>query len=681
MATKARQQYFADEDSLQKKSREFSIADEIQQKIDSVEEWAQVNVIETVKVNWTALVPDANKAVNIDVPEVIDNLYTVAADDALSAKQWKLLYDYIQNLQTIGRFLSNWDTATWLPITNPSESPYQYKAWDYYRVSNVAVSPASNYRPDGSSYTIWVASTTVETLYVAVSDLYLYDGTDWILLSNSWSGIAVDSSLSTTSTNPVENRVITNALNWKHPWAISNVAPSNPVEWMLWYDTVNDELKTYNWTAWQTEWTKMVVLEYGVSTWQDFIDAYNENAIVYCKVSSWSSGYRMAFMAYTAWQWTPTEVEFQYYRSRSSHSQSSTQLDEVYVYKLTNAWVWTTTQRDTWAEMIAGTWIWITFNSSGATINNSWVTSVNWNTWAVTVEEVPSWWTEWQVLTQTNNWPAWQNPTIWAEIEYVTQAEYNALPSSKLTDWKHYVIYTSDSPTPPTPWQPWANTLAYWKLNWDLNDSSGNNRNLTNAWWLTFATVDGVECAYYDWVWTGDCYAYCQTLPTPSVITINIWAKANNSWTWSYARWLFHTNCYNSRPNEWVRWEYYSGSLFPNVLVWSWFDFNDIVYNWIDYNSIRDKWCLWTVVYDNTTYKVDIYFNGQSYGSSTFSTYHPSGNWCWFFTLWTGFNATDSWISRKWYGWISDSIIEDKARTAQEVADYFNQTKWDYWIS
>jgi hypothetical protein len=38
MATHARQQYFADETSLQKQSREFSIADEIQQKIDSVEE-------------------------------------------------------------------------------------------------------------------------------------------------------------------------------------------------------------------------------------------------------------------------------------------------------------------------------------------------------------------------------------------------------------------------------------------------------------------------------------------------------------------------------------------------------------------------------------------------------------------------------------------------------------------
>ena len=135
MATKARQQYFADESSLSKDKREFSIADDIQQKIASVETWAEVNTIETVKVNWIALTPDANKAVNINVPDVIDNLYTVDATDALSAKQWKILYDYIQNLLTIGRFLSNWNSATGLPVTNPSESPYTYKAWDYYRVS------------------------------------------------------------------------------------------------------------------------------------------------------------------------------------------------------------------------------------------------------------------------------------------------------------------------------------------------------------------------------------------------------------------------------------------------------------------------------------------------------------------------------------------------------------------
>lgn len=43
--------------------------------------------------------------------------------------------------------------------------------------------------------------------------MYLYDGTNWVLLSNRQ--IAVDTSLSTTSTNPVENRVITNALTDK----------------------------------------------------------------------------------------------------------------------------------------------------------------------------------------------------------------------------------------------------------------------------------------------------------------------------------------------------------------------------------------------------------------------------------------------------------------------------------
>jgi hypothetical protein len=38
MATHARQQYFSDESSLSKEKREFSIAEEVQQKIDSIEE-------------------------------------------------------------------------------------------------------------------------------------------------------------------------------------------------------------------------------------------------------------------------------------------------------------------------------------------------------------------------------------------------------------------------------------------------------------------------------------------------------------------------------------------------------------------------------------------------------------------------------------------------------------------
>lgn len=50
-----------------------------------------------------------------------------------------------------------------------------------------------------------------------------------------------------------------------------------------------------------------------------------------------------------------------------------------------------------WVEYELG-WVW-------------WVTSVNWNTWDVTVNEVPSWWTDWQVLSKVSWSVAWANPS------------------------------------------------------------------------------------------------------------------------------------------------------------------------------------------------------------------------------------------------------------------------------
>ena len=225
---KARQQYFADEVTLQKENRDFSIQPELVEKLEWIEPWAQVNIIETVKVNWTALVPDADKAVDVSVPYVEDTLFSTSSDDALSARQGGILYEYIQNLQSRWRYLSNWNCATGLPVTNPSDNPYEYRAWDYYIVSTVASQWGTNYRPDWTQYVYHQASTTVETEAVKVSDSYIYDWTNWILLVNTEREIAVDSSLSTTSTNPVENRVVTNALNSKQDkliaWANIQIA-------------------------------------------------------------------------------------------------------------------------------------------------------------------------------------------------------------------------------------------------------------------------------------------------------------------------------------------------------------------------------------------------------------------------------------------------------------------------
>ena len=33
---------------------------------------------------------------------------------------------------------------------------------------------------------------------------------------------------------------------------VSATTPSDPIAWMLWYDTANSVLKVYDWSAWQT---------------------------------------------------------------------------------------------------------------------------------------------------------------------------------------------------------------------------------------------------------------------------------------------------------------------------------------------------------------------------------------------------------------------------------------------
>lgn len=96
------------------------------------------------------------------------------------------LQEQINNLKARGRFLALWNCATGLAETNPVSSPYTYQTGDYFIVGVVSTAtPAVNYRPDGSSYTIGVASTTVETSAVDIDDVYYYDGTSWHLQINT----------------------------------------------------------------------------------------------------------------------------------------------------------------------------------------------------------------------------------------------------------------------------------------------------------------------------------------------------------------------------------------------------------------------------------------------------------------------------------------------------------------
>ena len=77
----------------------------------------------------------------------------------------------------------------------------------------------------------------------------IYKGDKLIMESGrGWWSITVDSALSTTSTNPVQNKVITEKVNELEEWLITHsaTAPATPTDWMLWYDETNKVLKIYS---------------------------------------------------------------------------------------------------------------------------------------------------------------------------------------------------------------------------------------------------------------------------------------------------------------------------------------------------------------------------------------------------------------------------------------------------
>jgi hypothetical protein len=118
--------------------------------------------------------------------------------------------------------------------------------------------------------------------------------------------------------------------------------------------------------------TGMTILAYGSSTWQDFLDAYSANKVVYARASSNAnpavgSQTRLAFMAYVNNATNPTSVEFQYYRSVSSHSATQ-QGDQVFVYTLKSTG-WSVITREASVKVIAGTNMTQSYSNDKLTLN------------------------------------------------------------------------------------------------------------------------------------------------------------------------------------------------------------------------------------------------------------------------------------------------------------------------
>lgn len=142
--------------------------------------------------------------------DIINTTASTAIDKPLSANMGKSLQDQIDDLKSIGRFLSLWNCVTGRPTSDPEVLPYTYHTGDYFLVTTVASSGQTNYKPSGSSYT-GAPSTTIETETVKVADMYYYDGSTWQLSQNSQHVV----SFGDIEGSPSDNTNLKNALDAK----------------------------------------------------------------------------------------------------------------------------------------------------------------------------------------------------------------------------------------------------------------------------------------------------------------------------------------------------------------------------------------------------------------------------------------------------------------------------------
>lgn len=206
-------------------------------------------------------------------------------------------------------------------------------------------------------------------------------------------------------------------------------------------------------------------------------------------------------------------------------------------------------------------------------------------------------------------------------------------------------------------WQPWANTIAYYPLTSDttVNDMSGNNRNLTNNW-VQFWEYAWANCGYFNW---------------SSYLAIN-----SNPLTWSSdftaVSWFYNTQNSSGWQNSIAFWAPSWSNAFSTwinnsgrkLMVWGW-------------NNDRDTWYVVPVntwiccVMSHSWWTIKTYVNWNLVNTSTVS-----------FNLWSSKTRIWCWLSNdldKFYWYIWECIIEDKAWTEQEASDYYNQTKSNYY--
>ena len=201
-------------------------------------------------------------------------------------------------------------------------------------------------------------------------------------------------------------------------------------------------------------------------------------------------------------------------------------------------------------------------------------------------------------------------------------------------------------------WKPWVNTILYYPLHDSLTDVVWNYPR--QSWAATYsnnmATIttqlkrNSSRFANNTWNYTISAYVKMTTSPN------YCWVFFKTDW--SYSSSLAISSYYtggNSSSNIGAGVSYYS----------SWWNYKA---------SVGSNWGVYCVVGVKSWTTMTVYVNWASIWTLNAPNY-PGYSW-------------GSWDGMSIPAWVicADVLVESVTRTAQEVADYYNQTKWTYWL-
>ena len=200
---------------------------------------------------------------------------------------------------------------------------------------------------------------------------------------------------------------------------------------------------------------------------------------------------------------------------------------------------------------------------------------------------------------------------------------------------------------------PVDNTVAYFPFKENFNDYK----------WTRTLTVN--DCTITDWTAKVNSQNSYMKLSTPvwwSVVTVNMWYYYNWLSTW----WQWNTLL----AKEW--WTYHH-MLIPAVssswVVWQIGSYNS---NWRPWNITLQQWKWYNIVMIKDWTNEKIYVNKELVLEDT-ASFDNNANPIWFIS---NYNTNQTQWAQ---GNLSEIIFEDKVWTKEEIDDYFEASKIDYW--